>query len=91
MQYIDNYTHSTDAQIIFDLHKEQTLANAIKTENKQTALTVLNKVFSEFEKNHDLPFDYITYVVLDIASTVIKSTSETEFKESLNFYREIKN
>lgn len=22
MQYIDNYTHSTDAQIIFDLHKE---------------------------------------------------------------------
>ena len=91
MQYIDNYTHSTDAQIIFDLHKEQTLVNAIKTGNKETALTVLNQVFSELEKNHDLPFDYLTYVVLDIASTVIKSTSETEFNESLNFYREIKN
>ena len=50
MQYIDNYTHSTDAQIIFDLHKEQTLSNAIKTGNKQTVSAVcLFPVFIAFE------------------------------------------
>ena len=80
---------------IFDLNKEQALINAIKAGNSQAALAVLNPIFEELGKLTDVPFDYIIYVALDVATTITKSADEimssgTNYDDTLIFFRKIK-
>ncbi len=96
MQYVENYNSEQKSKYIFDLNKEHALINAIKVGNSQSALAVLNPIFEELGELKDVPFDYIIYVALDVATTITKSaneiiSSETNYDDTLLFYRKIKN
>lgn len=95
MQYVENYNSEQKSKYIFDLNKEHALINAIKAGNSQSALAVLNPIFEELGELKDVPFDYIIYVALDVATTITKSaneiiSSETNYDDTLLFYRKIK-
>ena len=94
MTYINN--SSFESSNLFDLHKEQALINSIKTGNSQTAIEVLDQIFEELRNQSNLPFDYIVYVVLDIASTITKTANSIlpmgiDVSDSLIIYKKIKN
>lgn len=96
MQYAENYDSQDKSKYIFDLNKEQALINAIKAGNSQSALAVLNPIFEELGELKDVPFDYIIYVALDVATTITKSANEIistgiNYDDTLLFYRKIKN
>lgn len=95
MQYIESSAPQQN-KYIFDLHKEQLLVNSIKTGNQQTAIEVLDQIFEELRNQSNLPFDYIVYVVLDIASTITKTANSIlpmgiDVNDSLIIYKKIKN
>lgn len=95
MQYVENYDSEQKSKYIFDLNKEHALINAIKAGNSQSALAVLNPIFEELGELKDVPFDYIIYVALDVATTITKSaneiiSSEINYDDTLLFYRKIK-
>lgn len=95
MQYIES-SATQQNKYIFDLHKEQLLVNSIKTGNEQTAIEVLDQIFDELRNQSNLPFDYIVYIVLDIASTITKTANSIlpmgiDVNDSLIIYKKIKN
>ncbi|MBR2884723.1 MAG: helix-turn-helix transcriptional regulator [Clostridia bacterium] len=95
MQYVENYDSQDKSKYIFDLNKEQALINAIKTGNSQSALTILDPIFEELGEIKNVPFDYIIYVALDVATTITKSANEIistgiNYDDTLLFYRKIK-
>lgn len=94
MTYINN--SSFESSNLFDLHKEQALINSIKTGNSQAALELLRNIFDEIEGQHSLPFEYIIYMILDIASAITRTANsilleKINYNETMDFYKNIKN
>lgn len=87
---------SSGNRYLFNFHREQALVNSIKSGRRDNAIKLVEQIFTDLGKDKSLPIDYITYVVLDIASTITKSANEVmaenfQFDTELTLYRNIKN
>lgn len=80
---------------IFNIHKAQSVINSIKAGKAESAAAIIKSVFDSMESDKALALDYITFVILDILSTIAKAVNEImpeafSFNSTAEIYRSIR-